>query len=230
MLSGVCMETIAFLGCSRGLGRAVALECSARSLFGKKILVARKRDKLESLEKEIQESPELRVCDFSKSDDVESLLEELIRLKVERVFYFAAGGPFGPFEKKNWKDHQWALQVSLLTPARILHELMNKHGGLKQFVVVGSLIADAKADPGAASYSSAKHGLKGLVESINGESGSVDLRIFRPGYMDTELLPIQSKPRKEGVSLLNPKEASKAFVDWVLDPNGEKNLDLEAPG
>ena len=96
--------------------------------------------------------------------------------------------------------------------------------------MVGSAIADEKADPGAASYAAGKHALKGLVDSIQEEKPHLDLRIFRPGYVDTELLPPQAKPRKEGKIILTPDEAAQIFVSWVLDPQGAKSLSLEAPG
>ncbi|NQZ19320.1 MAG: SDR family oxidoreductase [Bdellovibrionales bacterium] len=124
----------------------------------------------------------------------------------------------------------WALQVTYLTPARILHHFLSKPGSVKQMVFVGSAIADSSADPMASSYSSAKHGLKGLIDSINAEDPDIDVRIFRPGYIDTAMLPPQASPRKEGLPLLSPEEAAKRFVQWVQDPNGRKSFLLEAQG
>jgi short-subunit dehydrogenase len=224
------METIAFLGCSRGLGRSVAVEYSRQNPDIHSLLVSRKKESLEDLSEALEVSSHIYACDFSRAVEVDELIEELDKLQPHKIFYFAGGGPYGLFGEKKWSDHQWAFEVSFLTPARLIHHFLKSPKNLSQFVVVGSTIADDKADPMAASYASGKHALKGLVDSINSEGSDLDLRIFRPGYMDTSMLPPQAQPRLNGAPLLDPEEAAKSFVNWVLDSSAAKSLCLEAPG
>jgi NAD(P)-dependent dehydrogenase (short-subunit alcohol dehydrogenase family) len=99
---------------------------------------------------------------------------------------------------------------------------------VQQVVFVGSQVADHQADPLAASYASAKHALRGLVHSVQQESISKDLRLFRPGYIDTGMLPKNAKPRIEGVELADSSRLAESFVDWSLDADGAPIFDAPA--
>lgn len=219
---------MAFLGASRGLGRAVALEMDKKQNLAKALLISRSQEKLDQLGSELNAPAESLSLDFSKQENFEDLVSFLKKGNVQRIFYFAAGGPYGLFSKKQWKDHQWAMQVSFLTPAELLHRCVHQRvfPELKQFVVVGSQIADSSADPNASSYSAAKHALKGLVDSIVAEKDELDVRIFRPGYIDTDMLPANAAPRRNGSKISNVAEAASNFATWVLDSNGAKTINF----
>lgn len=220
---------MAFLGCSRGLGKEVCLAMNARQVPKFSLLASRSLHALEQLGQNLNHRFQIAKLDFATQNSVVAILDEIHRNKISRVFYFAGGGPYGLFPSKEWKDHMWSLQLSFLTPVEILFQLLAdaRFEHVQQIVVVGSLVADSKGDPHAASYAAAKHGLRGLVESILGEGCSKDLRLFRPGYMDTAMLPPHATPRTNSAKLLNPVEAAKKFVDWVLDPNGLSIFNVE---
>lgn len=152
--------------------------------------------------------------DFSQPADFEELIQSVDKLCPERIFYIAGGGPYGNFVEKEWKDHQWALQVSFLTPMKLLHHCL-KRPFLKQIIAVGSAIAEDKADSGAASYAAAKHGLKGLVHSLQAETEK-DVRLFSPGYINTEMLPLAAQGRlAPGVKVNQPADLACEFIDWA---------------
>lgn len=219
---------MAFLGASRGLGRSVALEFFSRKACGQALLAARNTGNLERLNQEMGCANEILTVDFAQKHGVEEAVDRLRAANVQRVFYFAAGGPYGDFAKKKWKDHRWALQVSFLSPAELLHSIMSDPWpALTQVVFVGSAIADSSADPSASSYAAAKHGLKGLISTVIAEKPELDIRLFRPGYMDTDLLPKNSHPRLDETSLLSAENAAKIFTDWALDPAGSKIFTVE---
>lgn len=216
------METIAFLGCSRGLGRAIVQTWNQQSPTPLRLhLVSRKTDSLESLSQGLAHAAEMHTTDLTHFDQVSDLMEKLAQSGLARLIYIAGGGCHGPFGEKQWKDHLWTLQLNLLTPARILHILSqdSRFGSLQQVVFVGSQIADEGGDAMAASYAAGKAGLRGLIESVRAENPPFDLRLFRPGYMATDLLPSHSWPRQQGLAA-SPLEASKAFVEWARDPEG----------
>lgn len=220
-------ETVAFIGCSRGLGHAVCMEWSRRELGDQSLLVSRNIGLLETLSKQLHHPSELLSLDFAKDSAVDELIPVLKELKPSRLFYFAGGGPFGLFPDKEWKDHQWALNVTLLSPMKLIHRLLrdDELRFLKQVICVGSLIADQKPDPMAASYATAKHGLYGLLSTLVAEESPLDVRLFRPGYMDTDLLPPNAKPRRHSQPVASPETVAESFVGWALDPQGSPLFD-----
>ena len=204
---------MAFLGCSQGLGRAVALQ----SPEGERLFLARSKENLMSLAKEVK--GEVVCIDFSGPSD--ELVAVLDRFCPTHIYYFAGGGPFGAYHEKSFKDHEWAFNVSFKTPARLIHWSLREN--IQQFVVVGSAIAESSGDIKAGSYAASKHALLGLCQSIWLESEHFDLRLFSPGYMDTELLPLNARPRKLGIELGDPKELAGVFWNWVLTREAKKH-------
>ncbi len=218
-------EKWAILGASRGLGRAFVVEASQKEKV-QFLLCSRKLEKLKSLVAEIgqQVSTQINVSDFTQEKDSTEIFEALRVFAPDRIFYFAGGGPHGNFEAKAWKDHEWAFKLNLLFPASLLHESF-KWPSLKQMVFVGSSIAEAKADPFASSYASAKHGLKGLVASVKAETNR-DLRLFSPGYCNTDLLPHNAKARQSG-QVWEPKEVAETLLRWCdRDVGSDFHLEL----
>lgn len=226
---------IALFGASRGFGRAFAETWIAEkksSLF----LSARKSERLTQVQNFalqkgwMPKSITLCPCDLAREDQVELVIKELEAFAPQCILYFPAGGPYGPYAKYQWKDHQWSLQVSFLTPARLLHWALgfSKKSPL-QFITIGSAIAESQPDPGAASYCASKHALWGLVQSLQcelqeGES-TFDLRHISPPYMDTELLPQNSWPRQKPDLVQDPFLIAKKVIDWMSEKNMvRKNL------
>ncbi len=205
-------ETIALLGASRGLGWALAEHLGEENL----LLVARRPPPQEKFERLKQ--ARFQALDLAAAEQVEQILfPELSDFDPHRIVYLAGGGPYGPYGGKEWKDHLWAYQLSLLTPARLIHWVLKSKqmGGLKrlqQLVFVGSAVAEDRADPGAASYASAKHGLKGLIRSLQAEP--LDIRLFSPGYMNTQMLPPNAWPRQQGERILEPEAVAQELWTW----------------
>lgn len=154
-------------------------------------------------------------CDLSQPAETERMISFFDDQKIHRLFYFAGGGPYGAFPDKQWKDHQWAWNVSFVSAARCLHAYLRKPG-LQQMIFIGSDIAGSKPDPGAASYAAAKHALRGLITSVQGENlkDAADVRLYSPGYMQTDLLPAHSKPRQQGLAL-NPSDVAKELLAGI---------------
>lgn len=180
------------LGASRGLGHATYQVLAKKYPTAEFLLVSRK----------ITEG-NYQSFKFDFSRELSSdFLTKISDFKPTTIVYFAAGGPYGNFQDKKWADHQWAFNVSFLFPAQLLHSLMQSAPKtLKKFVVVGSAIAENKPDPGAASYCAAKHALKGLVTTLQAENKTVfKVDLFSPGYIETDLLPVFSWPRQQGLA------------------------------
>jgi short-subunit dehydrogenase len=202
-------ENIFIIGARRGLGKEILGQW--RKNFPNDALAGSSRREF------VAEGVQTFVFDMSLPEQTEELLLSLSKFAPTKVFYLAGGGPYGDFAEKDWKDHLWSLQVSLLSPLRVLHFCLNLPS-VQQIVVVGSAIAESQPDPGAASYAAAKHGLRGCISSLQGEVQK-DVRLFSPGYMSTEMLPPQAQARLGQTASIDSAEmVAKLFVEWTQNP------------
>lgn len=203
------------LGASRGLGRALVEHICAE---GHPVVgFSRKENLLRSL-REAQPLFTYETADFSKLEGQNKVLEFLREHTFDKVFLVAGGGPFGAYHERSFNDHIWAWETSFVFHARVLHLLAQK-GGICQVILTGSSVAENAADPNAASYCAAKHALKGLFLSLRKENPDWDLRLFSPGYMDTDMLPKNAAVRNGGV--FNPVRVAGELWRWTLTPTGE---------
>lgn len=211
--------SLAVLGASRGLGAQIV------RLYEK-----------DGLPWQLARSSQMDLSiDFSQESQWPQVIEFLREHHIERVFYCAGGGPYGFFASNSapkWAAQEWAHRVSFLFPAYLIH-----HGfvSVKQMVFIGSSVAESAADPGAAMYSASKHALRGLIATVQAElkasKSARDLRLFSPGYMDTDLLPKKAWPRvspPEGMQIHQPGEVAQRFRAFADDPSQRlQNLILE---
>ncbi len=211
------MEKIAILGSSRGLGASLASVIAESQPNAKLFLISRTLPPIQN------DQVVCYKCDLTKQDQIKGVYNFLSLNELTRIVYVAGGGPWGKYAQKDWKDHQWTLQLNLLTPAWLMHELIKNKDyqwrSLNQIVFVGSAIAESKPDPNAASYCAAKHALKGLALSVKQEYPEFDLRLFSPGYMDTMLLPPSAWPRKQADQVKSPREVAERLWAWMTQPS-----------
>ncbi len=195
---------IVILGASRGLGR-----CVAQLLNGEKLmLVSRNADRK-------ADSEGLR-CNVSLPEDRQNLYQNIQRFNPDKIINCIGAGVYGTYQNKDWKDHQWTFDVSFLFSAELLHFcLRNKIS--KQIVYTGSAVAESNADPQASSYAAAKHALLGLISSVVLEDPPLDVRLYSPPYMDTEMLPSNAWPR-QSANVIDPVQVAKDLVDWISHP------------
>jgi short-subunit dehydrogenase len=236
-------KKVAVLGASRGLGLAISNTFTAECSDSQLLLVSRKiKSTLEQLHQQTQTDYQKNrllqmssfTCDFSSTENLSPLMNQLVSFNPNQIIYVSGGGPFGDFQTKNWKDHHWALNVNLLFPAELLHRVLNsikdknEFPQLTQFVFTGSAIAESFPDPKSASYAMAKHGLKGLITSIQKENPPIDVRLFSPGYIDTLLLPPNAWPRQEQKKIHNPEDLAQILYKWCNNSQFKnQHLELE---
>ncbi|RME15123.1 MAG: SDR family NAD(P)-dependent oxidoreductase [Bdellovibrio sp.] len=202
-------EKICILGASRGLGLEIAKKLSTRAHL---LLLSRTAP-----DASIRAHHDFLSSDFSQKTAQEKVLKHIQDWNPERIFYIAGGGPYGDFSKKEWKDHQWALEVSFLFPARLIHFFSQKDSlALKQMAFVGSMIVENKPYPKGASYAAAKTALHSLIASLQEASLPFELKLFSPSYMDTTLLPPRATPRINGTPILSPPKVAQEFIHWCF--------------
>ena len=209
-------DRIALLGSSRGLGWATYQELLRQQPDGQYFLSSRK---IQTRENEVSKSTKLVSQDFSKTPVDFSFLNDLKEFAPTRIIYLAGGGPHGVFQQKKWSDHQWAINTTFLYPAQLLHTFLSnafEWPSLEQIILIGSAVAEDRADPLASSYAASKHALRGLVTSIVEEKlpSSPRLSLFSPGYMQTDLLPPSSRPRQVGLAE-DPVFVAKKLIAFI---------------
>ena len=185
------------LGASRGLGWATYQQLNQQNPESLFFLSSRK---ILSRQRDVSAKTHLVAQDFSVLPLNLDFLNQIKSFEPTDLIYFAGGGPYGNFADKKWSDHLWALTTTFLYPAELLHLLLSQNlhfASLENIVVVGSAVAEARPDPKAASYAAAKHALKGLIDTLQLEPVRPRIQIFSPGYMQTDLLPVNSQPRQE---------------------------------
>lgn len=205
---------IAVIGASRGLGaelsKLLLRQDSTAALLG----VARKRDRLEALQGTWGPRFQPLVFDLSQDDRYEILGKELESFKPTQIFYVAGGGPHGAFEERPFHSHQWAWRVSFEGAAWTCHWAL-KRNPRPQVILIGSAICENRPDPMAASYAAAKHALFGLYSTLKQECPDWDLRLFSPGYLDTELLPKNSPVRYN--KIWDTEAVALNLMEWSQD-------------
>lgn len=216
-------QRIVIFGASRGLGKALALQLLSQDENMVLLSLSREAEAAKNDPQFLPFAHRIKAVDldFTADQAAKEAYQQLILFRPHKFFYLAGGGPYGAFHKKQWKDHDWALRLNFLFVAELLHMMMRdwqRFHELRQLIVTGSAIAEDKADPFASSYSAGKHALIGLIKSIQAENLiPVDLRVFSPAYMDTEMLPPQATPRKNGSKIFNPVDVATALGQWVSD-------------
>lgn len=211
-----------FLGASRGLGYQSTLVWDQKIKEATFYLVSRKSDDLQGLKTGIKNNQAIVLeADFNNFSDQKKIIQKLLSLDNLGVLYFAGGGPYGEFENQKWTSHQWAFEVNFLFPSKLLHELL-KTPGCSLFAYVGSAVAENSCDPKASSYAASKHAMKGLLSSIYKENPQrqCQIRLLSPSYMDTDMLPQGSWPRREG-RVSPPREVAQTLYEWLSVNKGD---------
>lgn len=217
------------IGASKGLGNSFLKLATAKEPLSRFIVVSR-TSPLVNADKTLETSLVTHLkYDLSKQEDQLEILRELDRLGSQkatnlgidgsinlRIVYFSGGGPHGKFEDKEFKDHEWAWQVSFMAAARLIHHCYTISAQVSQVCVIGSSVSENQPEPLAISYAVAKRALASLVKELQVTSPPFDLRLFSPGYMNTSMLPPKSWPRqKHADGLWSVAQVAEDLYGWL---------------
>jgi NADP-dependent 3-hydroxy acid dehydrogenase YdfG len=171
-------------GASSGIGAASACRLAADGFHV--VLAARRRDRLDTLAKEIGGTAlTLDVTDQASVDEFAEAVPEC------RVLVNNAGGAKGldPIENANPDDWAWMYDVNVLGTLRVtkamLPALVRSGAG---HVVVMSSTAGRIVYEGGAGYTAAKHGTTALAETLRLELSGRPVRVseIAPGMVRTD--------------------------------------------
>jgi len=222
-------DTIVILGASRGIGREFCVQAVERG-YQSLELVSRTEKDLSKLKKELLKlNPKVQItihsvdlCDYSQVEKLVHSLED--RGAFPRHWIFSFGGfPGGTLVRENyeglsWEMHKEIVELNMLAPMRILHQLVPElirpnSDGIVEPASMLFLASQAayRAQPTLASYAGAKFGLRGFLKGLHEEIRELGIRmsIIAPGMVDTGLIP--SQPNLDREKLIPLKDVAGAM-------------------
>ena len=196
--------TALITGASAGIGREIARQLAP--LAGTLVLVARRKDRLESLRDELRGiNPDLRVeirtVDLSIPAEVDALCEFLRGSGAELDFLInnAGFGDSGTFETSEWTKLERMLQVNVVALTSLCHQLVPVLRRHRPGAVLNvSSIASLLPIPSLAVYAATKAYVSSFSEGLRAELRGTGISVTHlcPGPVDTEF---QVVARRTGV-------------------------------
>lgn len=183
------MKTALITGASSGIGRDIARELSRQGW--KLLLVARRRDRLEQLAKELGTPCRIYVCDVSREENCRWLYERTKEQDVRFVVNAAGFGLFGEFLHTDLDREMEMIDVNIkavhILTKLFLQDFVQKDTGC---ILNVASSAGFMAGPLLSTYYATKNYVVRLSEAIAEElramGSAVTISCLCPGPVDTE--------------------------------------------
>ncbi|MCB9079879.1 MAG: SDR family NAD(P)-dependent oxidoreductase [Anaerolineaceae bacterium] len=220
------------IGASSGIGAA-----SARSLAlagAHVVLVARRKERLESLAQEIQQKggeATTFVADITQDNDVGSLFADIkARFRKLDILVNSAGimllSPVAEASPQDWRRMIDSNLYGLMLTCQMALPLM-KASGAGHIVNIASL-AGRVANPNASGYAATKFGVVAFSESLRREvfADKIRVTVIEPGVVESELqehitnaaMKANLLERMAQVESLQPEDIAAAILYAVTQP------------
>ncbi len=188
------MKIAIITGASSGLGRHFALETDkTRPEIEEIWLVARRKDRLEELAKELNKKTKVLPLDLTSNEAFSALSEALEEEKPEITLLInnAGFGRLGEFKELSAQDSRDMLRLNceaLTVISRICLPFMPKKSEIINTCSIASFAPNARM----AVYSSTKAYVLSISKAMRFElkSDKINVLAVCPGPMDTEFLPV----------------------------------------
>jgi len=216
-------------GASGGIGGAVARALAPRADY--LMVVGRRRDALEALQRELGVSRTHVVC----GDLCERSTREAVRSCAERLggvnllVNNAGSSDFRAFAQQGEDDIRQLLEANLLAPMLLTRELLPLllAQPRAQVVNVGSIFGYI-GFPGFASYCTGKFGLRGFSQALRRELAdtAVEVRYFAPRATRTAINPdaVTAMNRELGNAEDAPEMVAREFMSFLGTRAWERKL------
>jgi NADP-dependent 3-hydroxy acid dehydrogenase YdfG len=219
-------------GASRGIGAELARRLVADG--ARVALVARGREALDTLARELGDAAVAVPCDVGDADAVSraaARVAELTRGTPDILVNNAGVFAIAPAHQTSADDFRRTLDVNLVAPFALarafLPAMLERRSG--HLITVGS-IADRTTFPGNSAYAASKHGLRALHEVLRAELRGTGVRatLVSPGPVDTELWDPIDPDNRPGFTprarMLSAAAVAEA-IRWVLLAPADVNVD-----
>lgn len=189
-------RTALVTGASAGIGREIARLLASKSGVGALVLVARRRERLEELARELGDRhPSLRIvvrdvdlCDRKAAGAMIDGLEKDGE-HIEVLVNNAGFGAWGPFARGGWTRFEAMIELNVVSATWLIHRLLpsmieRRYGAIMNLGSSAGMVAR----PGSAVYGASKAYLNHLNEALVAElvDTGVTLTAVCPGPVPTE--------------------------------------------
>ncbi|MDT7741812.1 MAG: hypothetical protein QOE59_890 [Actinomycetota bacterium] len=211
--------TAVVTGASSGIGDATARALAAEGATV--ALLARRREKLEDLARELGEGAEVHEVDVTDADAVREAIESVVREhgRLDVLVNNAGYGTMDPALEADLGEWQKMVDVNLTgvlatTHAAVSHLTEAARGprGIADVVTVSSVAGRTVSGPGSNVYAATKHAVNAFSEALRQELAPHHVRVglVEPGLVDTELTNTgrENTPDASSASDLGVLEAS----------------------
>lgn len=235
-------KTVLITGASSGIGEALARRFAA--LGTNLVLVARRKERLDQLAKDIQKFGVESLCcqaDISRDGGVEDAVKAAIT-KFGRIDVVIAGAGYaaaGNLESLSLQDYRNQFEINvfgvLRTVYACLSELKKTSG---QLAIIGSVVSEISM-PHDTAYCMSKHALAGLTDGLRAELNQygISLTFILPGFVDTGIHHVNNKNEPEKgrdsdpppkLLLMPPTQAAKAIEKAITARKNKQIVTIHA--
>lgn len=224
--------TAVVTGASSGIGDATARALAAEGATV--ALLARRREKLEDLAKELGDGSRVHEVDVTDPDAVREAIEAVAREHghIDILVNNAGYGTMDPALEADLAEWQKMVDVNLngvlaTTHAAVSHltEAARGSRGIADVVTVSSVAGRRIPSPGSNVYAATKHAVNAFSEALRQELAPQHVRVglVEPGLVDTELTNTgrENTPDASSASelgLLEAGDIADAVVYMVTRP------------
>lgn len=176
-------------GASSGIGKSMAYYLASKGID--LILVARRKDKLEELKKELDVNVKIIPLDLSEADNVELLYNESQKEDIDILINNAGFGLYGEFNETDLDKEMEMINVNIkelhYLTKKFLIDFMKKDSG---YILNVASSAGFMSGPKMSTYYATKNYVCRLSEAIYEElrrkKSNVHISVLCPGPVDTE--------------------------------------------
>jgi len=207
-------QTVVITGASSGIGETTARLLAANG--AKIVAVARRKDKLDNLVKEIEAAGGKAIAveaDVTSLEAMQAVAQTAVDTFGQLDVWVNNAGvmPLAPIAMNRIDEWNWMVDVNIkgvLNGVAAAQPFMHAQGS-GHFVNISS-VAGHLVFPGAAVYCATKFAVRALSEGIRMESdGSIRVTNISPGAVKSELF--------ESIGVAEVKEGVKPFLDIAID-------------
>ena len=200
-------ENIWIIGCSSGIGEALAHELSNQGAT--LILSARREEELNKINEELGGHHHVMPLDVSDSEAVNKTVQQLT-LTVDRVIFLAAIYRPNDVDKMDIEFAKKLVEVNFLGAIYTSYAVLPLFDKQKkgQLVLCGS-VAGYTGLPGGQPYSATKAAIINLAESLYAEAADyVDIKLINSGFVRTRItdknqfhMPMRIEPHQAALAI-----------------------------
>ncbi|HII3788521.1 3-oxoacyl-ACP reductase FabG [Pasteurella multocida] len=217
-------------GATRGIGRAIAEELTAKGAFV--IGTATSEKGAESISAYLGEKGKGLVLNVSDLASIETTLEKIKADFGEIDILVNNAGITRDNLLMRMKDEEWfdIMQTNLTSVYHLskamLRSMMKKRFG--RIITIGSVVG-SMGNPGQTNYCAAKAGLIGFSKALAKEVASrgITVNVVAPGFIATDMTDVLKEEQKAGIlsqvpagRLGDPKDIAKAVAFLASDDAG----------